>query len=458
MYQRSYGETHFPEGFDEGLGFAHTSDNLGPQSVPQTVEVHREVARAASRRRGPAGDARGLRRDRLAAAGGAAGGGARARRQLDPRRRQRPGEARALPRAAAALRRLRGRGARRAAPRLRPRADARRRAHLGRRHQELPARRAGVGPPRLRGGARARTTASPSPRRPGPSSAPISTPPSPPCAPADRARAEPRSPRPTRRRPARSGPGRDRVRRSDGWRIEIAPDTGDVRAITSPPAARAGGAGRQPDRLPPRELRRRRRRAAHGQLSDAPRRMGGARPRQARPRDRPAARGRPPSRRCCAGPPARSATRAPSRTCRAEAARRLGAPASVETRIRAAAGRPPAYPPAPRQAGEPHAGGRVSLASCPRAPASGASARPASGSRPRTSPRAAAASCKPSSPPRPGCRTGAGSRSSPRRGAGRPGGRGLHGLLARAPRFRPGHPLQPLQQQVGHELPDVVGG
>lgn len=43
MYQRSYGETHFLDGFDEGLGFAHTSDNIGPQSVPQTVDAHREV-------------------------------------------------------------------------------------------------------------------------------------------------------------------------------------------------------------------------------------------------------------------------------------------------------------------------------------------------------------------------------------------------------------------------------
>ncbi|MGN6486516.1 MAG: DUF5054 domain-containing protein [Devosia sp.] len=44
MYQKSYGETHFPEGFDDGLGFAHTGDNLGPQSVPATMEAWREVA------------------------------------------------------------------------------------------------------------------------------------------------------------------------------------------------------------------------------------------------------------------------------------------------------------------------------------------------------------------------------------------------------------------------------
>ena len=45
MYQRSYGETQFPDGFDAGLGFAHTSDNLGPQSVPQVAEVYRDFAR-----------------------------------------------------------------------------------------------------------------------------------------------------------------------------------------------------------------------------------------------------------------------------------------------------------------------------------------------------------------------------------------------------------------------------
>ncbi len=45
MYQKSYGETHFPDGFDEGLGFAHTNDNMGPQSVPQTVDAWRELHR-----------------------------------------------------------------------------------------------------------------------------------------------------------------------------------------------------------------------------------------------------------------------------------------------------------------------------------------------------------------------------------------------------------------------------
>lgn len=43
MYQRSYGETSFPDGMTDGLGFAHTSDNIGPQSVPQTAETYREI-------------------------------------------------------------------------------------------------------------------------------------------------------------------------------------------------------------------------------------------------------------------------------------------------------------------------------------------------------------------------------------------------------------------------------
>ncbi len=46
MYQRSYGETYFPEGFDDGLSFAHTQDNIGPQSVPQTAEAYRDMRRS----------------------------------------------------------------------------------------------------------------------------------------------------------------------------------------------------------------------------------------------------------------------------------------------------------------------------------------------------------------------------------------------------------------------------
>jgi hypothetical protein len=43
MYQDSYGATHFPEGQAEGLSFAHTNDNAGPQSVSQTVEGRRHL-------------------------------------------------------------------------------------------------------------------------------------------------------------------------------------------------------------------------------------------------------------------------------------------------------------------------------------------------------------------------------------------------------------------------------
>ncbi|THK39495.1 DUF5054 domain-containing protein [Ensifer sp. MPMI2T] len=45
MYQQSYGATHLPEGLSEGLSFAHTSDNIGPQQIHQVVEVLREMGR-----------------------------------------------------------------------------------------------------------------------------------------------------------------------------------------------------------------------------------------------------------------------------------------------------------------------------------------------------------------------------------------------------------------------------
>jgi hypothetical protein len=43
MYQGSYGATDFPAGDDIGLSFAHTNDNIGPQSVGQTVEARRHL-------------------------------------------------------------------------------------------------------------------------------------------------------------------------------------------------------------------------------------------------------------------------------------------------------------------------------------------------------------------------------------------------------------------------------
>ena len=43
MYQGTYGATDFPAGPDVGLSFAHTNDNIGPQSVAQTVEVLRHM-------------------------------------------------------------------------------------------------------------------------------------------------------------------------------------------------------------------------------------------------------------------------------------------------------------------------------------------------------------------------------------------------------------------------------
>lgn len=46
MYQASYGATDFPTGPDIGLSFAHTNDNIGPQSVGQTVEALRHMRHA----------------------------------------------------------------------------------------------------------------------------------------------------------------------------------------------------------------------------------------------------------------------------------------------------------------------------------------------------------------------------------------------------------------------------
>ncbi len=46
MYQGSYGETDFPAGPEIGLSFAHTADNIGPQSVGQTVDVLRSLQHA----------------------------------------------------------------------------------------------------------------------------------------------------------------------------------------------------------------------------------------------------------------------------------------------------------------------------------------------------------------------------------------------------------------------------
>ena len=44
MYQNEYGTTLLPDGMDHGIGFAHTMDNMGPQSVSQVVESHRLMA------------------------------------------------------------------------------------------------------------------------------------------------------------------------------------------------------------------------------------------------------------------------------------------------------------------------------------------------------------------------------------------------------------------------------
>ncbi|MFT3792500.1 MAG: DUF5054 domain-containing protein [Rudaea sp.] len=42
-YQKNYGSTHFVEGANVALSFAHTNDNLGPQNVGQTIDCHRDL-------------------------------------------------------------------------------------------------------------------------------------------------------------------------------------------------------------------------------------------------------------------------------------------------------------------------------------------------------------------------------------------------------------------------------
>ena len=44
VYQNDYGSTFFPDGANEGIGFAHTNDNAGPQSIAQSVEAHRLIS------------------------------------------------------------------------------------------------------------------------------------------------------------------------------------------------------------------------------------------------------------------------------------------------------------------------------------------------------------------------------------------------------------------------------
>ena len=43
VYQKSYGSTRFVEGTDLALSFAHTNDNVGPQSVGQAIDCHRDL-------------------------------------------------------------------------------------------------------------------------------------------------------------------------------------------------------------------------------------------------------------------------------------------------------------------------------------------------------------------------------------------------------------------------------
>ena len=453
MYQRSYGETHFPDGLRRG-------PRLRPH-LRQPRPAERAAGGRGPPRRSPARTpARVIRPGTLEDYAAV----------VWPRRAELPvvelelgdswihGTASDPVKLARfrALQRLydtfaaEGLDAR--APRLRPRPHAGRRAHLGRRHQELPARRGRLGPPRPRGGARRRPPlrlyrgllgrAARLPRR-------------------RRRRARARRPR-----PRRGGAGRDRgpspgqrhgPRRPsstlDGWRIEIAPDTGDVRAITSP-AARARGPRRPAHRLPPRELRRRRRGAAHGDATSPTARNGPSSTTTSPASPAPPPPAPPPSRRSSAERPATPS----SPTCRPRPPTRSARRPRVELAFAPDGRWPPPHPRACATSPPTGCPRRASSPSAPRAPPTGASSRPASGSRPSGSRPAAAATCRRSSPP-------------PPRSAGRtieivpldtalvaPEGGDFMAFDARAARLRPGHPLQPLQQQVGHQLPHVVGG
>ena len=43
LYHDSYGGTYFPDSASDGLSFAHTNDNAGPQTISQTVEIYRNL-------------------------------------------------------------------------------------------------------------------------------------------------------------------------------------------------------------------------------------------------------------------------------------------------------------------------------------------------------------------------------------------------------------------------------
>ena len=187
MYQNSYGATHFPDGFDDGLSFAHTIDNVGPQSVSQTADAYRHLqaehpdARIEAATLDDYGALLWAARARFPVIDLEIGDSWIQGIGTDPTK-----TARFL-----ALQRLYDGFARRdddaRAARLRPWPRHGRRAHLGRRHQNLPPRRDGVGSAGLRGRAPKATRASPTPKHPGRSRGAISTRPSPSLSETDRA-------------------------------------------------------------------------------------------------------------------------------------------------------------------------------------------------------------------------------------------------------------------------------
>ena len=231
MYQRSYGETQFPEGFDDGPGLcAHLGQPRAAERAAGGRGVSRHRPRASRDRRCVAGTLEDYARGGLAARGSELpvvteelGDSWIHGTASDPVKLAR----------FRALQRLydgfEAEGLDAPAPGVRAGADAGGGAYLGRGYQELPAGRPGLGPARLRGGARVGPRLH-SRRHPGPSSgAYLDAAVADGSAEADRrARAEV---------DAGGACGGERAGTGGGWSIELAPDNGDIRALV-PPAGR----------------------------------------------------------------------------------------------------------------------------------------------------------------------------------------------------------------------------
>ena len=277
MYQRSYGETHFPEGFDEGLGFAHTNDNIGPQSVPQAVEAYRDIVRAH-----PGADDSRPRRSRTTAP------------SSGPRARRVPGGRPASSATAGSTAPPATRQDSRASVRcsgsttaLQPRTSTPQRLAFGRGLDAWSPSTPGASTssptcatskawdrPAFEAARKAKSTASPTPKPPGPSSAPISTPAVAQLDAADRQRAAAALAETRRRRCRPKRTARPELSRSAAGASSSLPTPATSAPIYHSRRFAAHRARRIAHRLPLRELRCRRCAPAHGYLPHPPRGTG----------------------------------------------------------------------------------------------------------------------------------------------------------------------------------------